>query len=114
MLGVRRDILKLIELSDVIVCSSLSEGISFTLLEAMALSKPVIATNVGGNKIIVRKNGLLFKPGDYKTLNKYIKKILYDKDYAKKLGNIGRKMVEDCFNVENMVREYKKVIDKKI
>ncbi len=110
MLGVRRDILKLIGASNVVVCSSLNEGISFTLLEAMALSKPIIATNVGGNRIIVRKNGLLFKPRDYKTLSKHIKKVLEDEDYAKRLGSIGRKMVEDCFNVKNMVEEYKEVI----
>src|SRR6185503_14177555 len=68
--GVRQDIARLLTLSDVYVNSSLFEGMSNTILEAMAASRPVVATRVGGNPELVRDGmtGYLVPPGDETAL----------------------------------------------
>lgn len=69
-LGSRKDIPDLMNIMDVFVLSSKNEGISLTLLEAMACGVPVVATRVGGNPEIVKdgENGLLCDPGDPQDL----------------------------------------------
>jgi len=105
-LGNRDDYLKIIKISDVIVCSSLNEGISIALLEAMALGKPIIASNVGGNKIIIKDNGFLFEKRDHEELKRLLEKVL-SKNIGKELGDNGKKRVEEYYNVKRMVEEYK-------
>jgi glycosyltransferase involved in cell wall biosynthesis len=69
-LGSRTDISDLMNIMDVFALSSKNEGISLTLLEAMACGVPVVATRVGGNPEIVKdgENGFLCKPGDPQDL----------------------------------------------
>ncbi|MGB9553268.1 MAG: glycosyltransferase, partial [bacterium] len=64
--GYRRDPLDIVEALDVVVLTSISEGLPVTLLEAMALKKPVVATKVGGVPEVVQDGitGLLVPPGD--------------------------------------------------
>ncbi|MBW2998204.1 glycosyltransferase family 4 protein [Candidatus Woesearchaeota archaeon] len=112
LLGQRDDVMKIIKRSNIIVNSSLNEGISITLLEAMTLKKPIIATNIGGNKTLVRNNGYLFKRKDYKELNRLLKRILNDEGLENKLGMESRKFIDSFFNVKRMIEEYQRVIEK--
>jgi len=107
-LGWRADVLDLINISDVVVCSSLNEGISITLLEAMSLGKPIIATNVGGNKILVQENGFLFKKRDSEILKILIKKLLSNKKLAKEMGKISLNIVKKDYTIKKMIENYKK------
>lgn len=76
-MGSRTDIPELMNIMDVFVLSSKNEGISLTLLEAMACGVPVVATRVGGNPEIVKdgENGLLCEPGDPQDLADKIFKV---------------------------------------
>ncbi|VAX34860.1 hypothetical protein MNBD_UNCLBAC01-1102 [hydrothermal vent metagenome] len=110
-LGFRKDIPELINILDLFVLSSTMEGVSLTLLEAMAAGKPVIATNVGGNPEVVvdGDTGLLVPSGDPKKMAEAIIKILSDKELAAQMGNAGRKRVEKFFSLEKMVDKYEKI-----
>ncbi|GAB4167774.1 MAG: hypothetical protein Kow00108_00390 [Calditrichia bacterium] len=88
-LGFKSDVRQYYEIADCFVLPSYYEGISIALLEAMAYGLPVIASNVGGNKEIIKhnRNGYLFEPDDYKTLARYIHDILEKKEIAIKMAN---------------------------
>ena len=72
--------ISLIKGSDILLQPSLSEGISSTILEAMACKTPVIASNVGGNKELIQnqKSGILVEPTDYDMYGKKIIELLSD------------------------------------
>ena len=103
--GFRRDVLEIVNIFDVFALSSLWEGMPVALLEAMAASKPVVATAVGGCKelILNGENGFLIKPSDVGELSKAIIAILRDPKLASKMAQNSRKRAEQ-FSVETMVK----------
>jgi glycogen(starch) synthase len=90
-----------------VVVPSFYEGLPLVVLEAMACRKAVIAGDVGGIPSLVRhgKNGFLVKPRDCKSLEKFIRILLEDADLRRNMGSFGRKLVEEKFTVDKMVRE---------
>jgi glycosyltransferase involved in cell wall biosynthesis len=90
------------------VLPSVSEGLSLTLLEAMARGLPVVATRVGGNPEVVRDGatGLLVPPRDAMRLAEAIRTVLRDPPAARRLGLAGRRRVEQFFDVRGMVARY--------
>lgn len=78
----------LIRGSTVLIQPSFAEGISGTLLEAMACNTPIIATNVGGNKELLgnKDAGVLIEPGDSKTLLKKIIELVNEKELLEKIA----------------------------
>ena len=90
-----------------VVLPSLSEGLPMVLLEAMACSKPIIASNVGGIPLLVKhgKNGFLMKPEDSGSLEKFIRALLENPKLKKDMGFYGRKLAENNFTVDKMVSE---------
>lgn len=90
------------------VLPSLSEGISLTLLEAMARGLPVVATNVGGNPEVVDAGatGLLVPPGDAKALAESIVELLTDMARCQRMGATGRQRVENYFDICKMTARY--------
>jgi glycosyltransferase involved in cell wall biosynthesis len=115
-LGGREDVADLISLFDVAVLASLSEGFSNVILEYMASSKPVVATEVGGNPELVvhDETGLLVPPADAHALADAILSILEDKETALRFGIAGRKRVEDKFELGKMIREYEDLFERVI
>lgn len=107
-LGFREDALEIIKTFDVFVLSSRMEGISLTLLEAMAAGKPVVATAVGGNPEVVEegKTGLLVSVSDAEQMAQAILRIAHDQNLAESFGTAGRKRVEEKFNLHDMVSDY--------
>jgi len=93
---------------DVFVLPSLQEGLSHSLLEAMAMKKPAVATSVGGNVDVIRngKNGFLVFPYDFKSLSSCIKKLVNDNKLRKRIGTLNRKTVEKRFSWENTVSKF--------
>jgi len=107
-LGGREDVADLISIFDVAVLSSLSEGFSNVILEYMASSKPVVATQAGGNPEVVvpGETGLLVPPADAEALADAILFFLENKEAALKFGRAGRKRIEQKFELREMIRQY--------
>jgi len=113
-LGFRRDVPELLNAADVYVCSSLSEGHSLSILEAMAMSLPVVATDVGGNPelIIPDQNGYLVHSQDPEGLAEAISTLLRNLDQRIRMGKTSRKMVEQKYKLEIMIRNYENLYEK--
>lgn len=81
--------------ADVVVLPSRNEGWGLSLMEAMACSKPVVATRVGGIPEMVRHgvDGMLVEPGDVASLGREIAAILRDGGLATRMGAAGRERV---------------------
>jgi glycosyltransferase involved in cell wall biosynthesis len=107
-LGVREDVPSLLAAADVFVLSSLSEGISVTLLEAMAASLPIVATGVGGNPEVVLhgETGLLSPRRDARAMGLNLAALATDARRRAQMGAAGRRRVETVFTQERMHRRY--------
>jgi glycosyltransferase involved in cell wall biosynthesis len=101
LLGLQEDVFSLLNASDIFVLPSLWEGLPMVLLEAMYMKLPVIVTNVGVMKSIVKHtvNGLLVNPGDDDDLYGKMKYIIDNQNIRNKLGKKGqglrREVVKD-------------------
>lgn len=91
--------------ADVFVLPSRSEGFSNAIVEAMAASLPVVATNVGGNAEAVNDgiSGFLVPSDDPGALSAAILRLLSDPSKARAMGAAGRSLVEERFTVEAMM-----------
>ena len=104
--------------SDVVVSSSIEpEAFGRVAVEAQAMKKPILASDLGGSKetIINGKSGFLFKNGNPESLAENLNNIIeMDKDKLQSIGNEGRKNILKKFDVEQMCNstflEYKKLI----
>ncbi|MGH3055493.1 MAG: glycosyltransferase [Gaiellaceae bacterium] len=107
LLGRRSDMPEVFSAFDVFVLSSHDEGMSNAILEAMAMEKPVVATDVGGTGEVVRHGhtGLLVPPKDPHALALAISEILAQPARAREMGRLGRRIVEDGFSAHAMVRQ---------
>jgi len=105
-LGFRLDVPALLSEISVSVLPTLSEGLSNSLLEAMAASVPVVATTVGGNPEVVQGGvtGLLVPPRDAEALARAIGQFLEDPWLGKTFGLAGRERVSKRFALEHMTR----------
>jgi glycosyltransferase involved in cell wall biosynthesis len=112
-LGVRSDIPRLMAAADVFMLSSLSEGISVTLLEAMAASLPIVTTDVGGNSEIVvdGETGYLSPRGDESRLAGNLVRLLRDDDARHRMGRAGRQRLLEHFTQRQMHDAYERVYE---
>jgi sugar transferase (PEP-CTERM/EpsH1 system associated) len=96
---------------DVFVLPSLNEGMSNTLLEAMASGLPVVATRVGGNPELVEESssGWLFQPGDIRELASRLEQLCRDSSLRRELGNGARARAVSQFSLEGMVARYREL-----
>ncbi|HWG41391.1 MAG TPA: glycosyltransferase [Gemmataceae bacterium] len=110
-LGQIRDVAGLLARAGLFVLSSLSEGVSLTLLEAMARGLPVVATRVGGNPEVVAEDetGLLVPAQDPAALAAALLRLRRDGGECLRLGQAGRHRVETIFDVRRMVGEYEQL-----
>lgn len=107
-LGERNDVADLLTKAGFFASSSLTEGISLTLLEAMAVGLPVLTTAVGGNPEIVvdGQTGRLVPAGESEALAEGIIQMCHDADAWQAMGQLGRQRVEQHFNIRKMIAEY--------
>jgi sugar transferase (PEP-CTERM/EpsH1 system associated) len=96
---------------DVFVLPSLSEGISNTVLEAMASGVPVVATAVGGNLELVEDGhcGRLFPPGDVTTLARLLGGYIADPLLRQAHAVAARRVAVERFSLDTMVRKYQEI-----
>jgi len=107
-LGQVRDVPTLLTRASLFVLPSLTEGISLTLLEAMARGLPVVTTRVGGNPEVVAEGetGLLVPPQDPASLSQAMLRLRRAPEESRRMGLAGRQRVEIHFDVRRMVAEY--------
>jgi glycosyltransferase involved in cell wall biosynthesis len=106
--GFRSDVHRLYPIMDVSVLTSLSEGLSITILESMSFGIPVVATAVGGNPELVRhgESGFLVAPKDTSGFADAVVRVLGDPQLARQLGQEGREIVERGFALEKVAGLY--------
>jgi sugar transferase (PEP-CTERM/EpsH1 system associated) len=112
-LGERRDVAEILSTAGAFVSSSTTEGVSLTLLEAMAVGLPVVATAVGGNPEVAVQGvtAVLVPPGDPEALASAIVATAGDPARAAEMGRAARARVESRFDVRQMVRAYEGVYE---
>ena len=104
--GHREDIPELLASFDIFVLPSQSEGFGRVNLEAMAMGKPVISTNVGGipEVVVDGVTGILVPPDDPNALSRALMKLLDDPSQRESMGREGRKRVEERFTLQGHVQ----------
>lgn len=104
-IGAHVDLAGLMPAVTVAVVPSLSEGLSNSLLEAMAAGLPVVATRVGGTPEVVShgRTGLLVPPGDPRELANAIERLIRDPAFAASCGSAGQADVRERFSLQRMI-----------
>jgi len=107
-LGFRKDIDNLLLISDIIVLPSLWEGLSISLLEAMAAGKPIITTTIGSNLEVIKncETGILIPPKSPDEISKSINLLLNNPELRKKIGQNARQVFCEKYTEERMLNEY--------
>jgi len=114
--GFRNDVADFYRIADLFVMSSVQEGLGTAVLDALALAKPVVATDTGGLPEIIQdgKTGRLVAPADPAALAEGIVEMLTRAEAAKAMAEAGRAMVQNNFStdamVENNIKVYEKVL----
>ena len=119
-LGQRTDIDELYPLFDIFVLPSHREGFPRTIIEAQAVAKPVITTNIRGCREAIENNktGILISPKNSEELSKAIIYLFENPERAKEMGKSGRRKVEREFDEKNVFdrieKEYQRLIKEKL
>ena len=110
-LGYRSDTALLMRSFDLFVLPSFNEGISNTILEAMATGLPVMASNAGGNPELIQDgvNGFLVDPENFVQMAEKIMVYIQSPDIRAQHGSQGRKLALEKFSIAAMVRRYEEV-----
>jgi glycosyltransferase involved in cell wall biosynthesis len=114
--GFRHDVGSFYHIADLFVMSSVQEGLGTAVLDAMALGKPVVATNSGGIPEIIQdgQTGRLVAPADPAALAEGIIELLANAEQAKRMASRGKEVVKRNFSVDAMVDKnitvYQKVL----
>lgn len=110
-LGEREDGPQLISLFDVFVLPSLWEGLPYVLMEAAALAKPVVVTDIDGVNELVKnmETGILVPPKDPESLARAVIYLLQNKEVASKFGENFRKDIKSRYSLSRMVYETEKL-----
>lgn len=112
-LGHRDDARRLLPACDVFVNCSISEGVSLTILEAMAAGLPVVATRVGGTPEVIDETcGRLVPARNEAALARAIEELAAAPELRGTLGRAARQRVEDHFTLDRMVRAYRAVYNR--
>ena len=102
--GYRDDVPALLAAADVFVLPSFAEGLPLTVLEAMAAARPVVASRAGGTPeaVVDGETGMLVPPGDVRALADALDELLADPERARRLGEAGKRRVEERFSAAAM------------
>ena len=118
----RSDVRELLHVADIFVFPTLTEGLPLTLLEAAAVGKPCVASDIPPDRETIQNGntGLLVKSGGPKKLNELILYLVRNEDRKKHFGTAAKQFVEKKFNHSHLVhlleelylRTYRQVIQK--
>jgi len=111
LLGLVSDVPSFLADLDVVVQSSLSEGLSNAVIESMAAGRPLVATAVGANPSLIQDgiNGLLVPPGDHQRLAEAIKSLLQRPNDAARMGRAALEYATKRFTWSTAARVYEEL-----
>ncbi len=100
--------------SRIYLSTSFYEGLSLSMLEAMSVGLPIIASKVVGNVDAIKdkKSGFLYDLGDIKMAKKYITNILENNELLFRISKYSQKRQRECFSYNSMVYQYSKMYNK--
>ncbi|MCD5390701.1 glycosyltransferase [candidate division NPL-UPA2 bacterium] len=107
MTGLRDDIPQVLAALNIFVLPSLREGVPQAVAQALAMKKAVVATAVGGVPELIEneRTGILVPPQDVEALSEAMVELLDDREKARRLGENGRRFIEEKFSLEGMVEK---------
>jgi glycosyltransferase involved in cell wall biosynthesis len=107
-LGPRNDVAELIQAADVVCLTSDAEALPLSILEAMALARPVVAADVGGirDAVVEGETGFLIRPDDVSGFAAAVVRLAAAPALVTQLGEAGRRHYQARFTVERMVNAY--------
>ena len=97
---------------DLCVLSSISEAFPYTVLEAMACARPVVATDVGGVREALEGFGIVVPPRDPEALGRAVIRLLEDDQLRLELGRHARAEVLAKYRISESVRAYRRLYDR--
>lgn len=109
-LGRRSDIPEILAATDIVALVSKREGLPRALLEGMAAGKPLVATNIRGNRDLVEDgiNGFLVPPHDVEALAEALEKLIASSELREKMGRESRRKVE-AYSLEKVLEEMREI-----
>ena len=113
LLGARRDVLSLIAAAGAVCLPSEAEALPMSVLEAMALARPVVATDVGGTRdqVVDGETGYLVPAGDGAAITRALLALATDREQAERMGAAGRERQRERFGGERMVDGYERAFE---
>ena len=114
LLGVRNDVPKLMQESDILAMPSRFEGLSIAMIEAFACGLPIIASDVPGLRdyIVHKENGMLFPVGDYKAMAECILDVAGNRDMQVRLSQGAHKTFLKNFDIQTNVKPLVQLLEK--
>lgn len=111
-LGFRKDISKILQITDVFMHASYREGLTLSVMEAMSLGLPCVVSNVRGNRdlIVDGKGGFVVEPEDFVGFAEKTQMILADKELAAEMKDFNKKQSEQ-YTVENVKKELAQIYE---
>lgn len=111
--GFRSDIPDILSAADIAVMPTEREGLSISLLEAMAAQKPIVTTTIGSNREVTQDGDCaeLVEPKEIDALALALEKLMLDKHYATQLGEKARKRFLDKYTESKMISAYLKTYE---
>lgn len=108
-----KDVYKYYENADIYLSTSVIEGLSNSIMEALSYSLPVVATNVGDNSYLVKEgvNGYLTNVKDVVTIADKLEILIRDAELRKVFGEAGKRHISENFSVSKFVEKYVELIE---
>jgi len=115
-LGPRRDVLGLIAAAGALCLPSEAEALPMSILEAMALARPVVATDVGGTRdqVVDGETGYLVPAGDGAAITRSLLALAADRERAERMGAAGRARQRERFTGARMVDGYERIFEEAV
>ena len=101
---------------DVYLLLSGMEGLGQTIIEALLMEKPVIATNIGGIPELIEdgKTGFLIETGNHEDLIKKINQVFDQPAVASNMGSKGKEIIQKKFNWDNIAKKFVLILNQNI
>ena len=111
LLGKKKDVFRYLYSANIFLSTSLYEGLPISILEAMSVGLPIIASNVVGNRDTIEngKSGFLYNLENIETAVRYLKKLSKSKILRQKLGNSAFNRQRSIFSRNSMVQQYMQI-----